>query len=78
MADDNSNPGDPARPDGVRVSSAMCVRCGKPVTPRNRPFCSQRCADLDLGAWLHGNYRVATDEEPDLEPEARLVDKKTD
>lgn len=50
------------RPDGVRVSSAKCVRCGQPVQPRTRPFCSQRCADADLGAWFTGQYRVETNE----------------
>lgn len=61
--------------EAARVSAAKCVRCGKPVSARNRPFCSQRCADLDLGAWLKESYRVATDEEPDLDPEQRPVDK---
>jgi hypothetical protein len=40
-----------------------CVRCGKPVEPRHRPFCSQRCADIDLGMWATGGYRVVTDEQ---------------
>lgn len=44
-----------------------CTYCGKPVAARWRPFCSKRCADLDLGCWLTETYRVATDEEPDLE-----------
>ncbi len=43
-----------------------CPRCGKPSVLRHRPFCSSRCADLDLGAWLNGNYRIpATDEDDD-------------
>ncbi|MBL8628938.1 MAG: DNA gyrase inhibitor YacG [Rhodospirillaceae bacterium] len=54
----------PTRPDGVRVSAPKCVRCGKAVEARYRPFCSQRCADMDLGAWATGAYRVATDEGP--------------
>jgi hypothetical protein len=41
-----------------------CVRCGRPVEARFRPFCSQRCADIDLGMWASGGYRVSTDEEP--------------
>ncbi|MDX2145004.1 MAG: DNA gyrase inhibitor YacG [Rhodospirillaceae bacterium] len=40
-----------------------CVRCGKPVEPRHRPFCSQRCADIDLGMWATGGYRIATDDQ---------------
>ena len=62
---DDLPPDDPSkRPDGVRVSSAKCVRCGQPVQPRTRPFCSQRCADADLGAWFTGRYRVETNEKP--------------
>ncbi|MBL8644287.1 MAG: DNA gyrase inhibitor YacG [Rhodospirillaceae bacterium] len=53
-----------ARPDGVRVTAPKCVRCGKPVEARHRPFCSQRCADIDLGAWVTGAYRVATEDAP--------------
>ncbi|HEX5320422.1 MAG TPA: DNA gyrase inhibitor YacG [Stellaceae bacterium] len=42
-----------------------CPRCGKPAAPRHRPFCSARCRDLDLGAWLNGNYRIAADDPDD-------------
>ena len=36
----------------VRVGAAKCARCDNPVQPRTRPFCSQRCADLDLAGFL--------------------------
>ena len=39
--------------------------CGKPPTPQNRPFCSTRCARIDLGRWLKGNYRIPTEEAPE-------------
>ena len=52
------------RPPGVRVSAAKCVRCAEPVQPRFRPFCSKRCADIDLGSWFGERYRVATEEAP--------------
>jgi len=42
-----------------------CPICGKPAAPQCRPFCSPRCAQIDLGRWLNGNYRVETDEGPD-------------
>jgi endogenous inhibitor of DNA gyrase (YacG/DUF329 family) len=45
------------------TSHRPCPICGKPSTPQNRPFCSTRCAQIDLGRWLKGNYRIATDEE---------------
>lgn len=35
-----------------------CPLCGRPVAPRYRPFCSKRCADLDLGRWLKGSYAI--------------------
>ena len=39
--------------------STSCPICGKPAeTPRTRPFCSQRCADVDLGRWFSGAYAV--------------------
>lgn len=40
----------------------MCVRCRKePQAPGLRPFCSDRCRLLDLGAWLTESYRVEGD-----------------
>jgi endogenous inhibitor of DNA gyrase (YacG/DUF329 family) len=44
-------------------SLRRCPICGKPSAPQNRPFCSARCARIDLGRWLKGSYRIATDEE---------------
>jgi len=38
--------------------SAPCPICGKPPSPKARPFCSPRCADIDLGRWVTGQYRV--------------------
>jgi endogenous inhibitor of DNA gyrase (YacG/DUF329 family) len=42
-----------------------CPVCRKPAVAAYRPFCSRRCADVDLGRWLTGSYRVPTDEAPD-------------
>jgi endogenous inhibitor of DNA gyrase (YacG/DUF329 family) len=36
-----------------------CPICGKPADPTLAPFCSRRCADVDLGRWFMGVYRVA-------------------
>lgn len=57
---------DEKRPPGVRVTAAKCVRCEKPVVARFRPFCSQRCSELDLAGWLTGQYRIPTEEAPDM------------
>jgi uncharacterized protein len=35
-----------------------CPICGKPAAERYRPFCSRRCADVDLNRWLSGVYSV--------------------
>lgn len=52
--------------DDSRILPARrCPICGKPATARHRPFCSGRCAQIDLGRWLKGNYRVETDETPE-------------
>lgn len=45
-------------------TEAKCALCGKPADPKYRPFCSRRCADVDLGRWLKEGYRVETDEAP--------------
>lgn len=47
-----------------------CPVCGQPESNENRPFCSRRCADVDLGRWLTGQYRVpGAPVEPDDDPE---------
>lgn len=35
-----------------------CPICEKPSDPAYRPFCSRRCADVDLGRWLSGSYSL--------------------
>lgn len=43
-----------------------CPICHKDSDPRYRPFCSRRCADVDLGRWLTGAYVIpAKDAEPE-------------
>jgi uncharacterized protein len=45
----------------------LCPICGKPTVEALRPFCSRRCADVDLNRWLSGAYVIAVteDEEED-------------
>ena len=48
-----------------------CPVCGKAVAAAYRPFCSRRCADVDLGRWLNESYRVpatSTDPEDEAQP----------
>ena len=47
-----------------------CAICGKPQDGRFSPFCSKRCADVDLGRWFSGRYAIAAEEESEPE-EAR-------
>jgi endogenous inhibitor of DNA gyrase (YacG/DUF329 family) len=49
-----------------------CPICGKPREARYRPFCSRRCADVDLGRWVTGSYALpgpplGAGEDPDAE-----------
>lgn len=42
-----------------------CPICGKPAVEEFKPFCSRRCADVDLNRWLTGAYVIsARDDEP--------------
>jgi uncharacterized protein len=45
-------------------ASRPCPICGKPSVPQYRSFCSPRCAQIDLGRWLKGNYRIPTEDAP--------------
>ena len=40
------------------MTAAKCPICGKPVEAEYRPFCSRRCADVDLQRWFTGRYAV--------------------
>ena len=52
--------------------TAACPICGKPTATEFRPFCSRRCADLDLHKWLSGRYAIpaAEGDEEDETPDA--------
>lgn len=43
----------PAAPKG------RCPTCRKPTVKEHRPFCSKRCADIDLARWLGGTFVIA-------------------
>ena len=59
----------PKNPTVIPLKRRSCPMCGRPAVARFRPFCSRRCADLDLGHWLNEDYRVPSDEEFDPEEE---------
>ena len=70
MAQDDDRRSDPKVADSSERKA--CVICGKPRDPRYAPFCSKRCADVDLGRWLKGTYVIpgGPASEPNSEDEA--------
>ena len=44
-----------------------CPICGEETRRDWRPFCSRRCADVDLGRWLKGSYAVPSEREEESE-----------
>lgn len=42
-----------------------CPICSKPAVEKFRPFCSRRCANVDLNRWLSGVYAVPVKDEED-------------
>lgn len=59
---DHDHPG-----DGGRAAGPRCPICKAPVVAQHKPFCSKRCADIDLHRWLAGVYTVPTNEKPEDE-----------
>lgn len=61
------------RPSPGRARIVPCPTCGgdSVYAPENpfRPFCSERCKNIDLGAWASESYRVEAKPEPDELPE---------
>ncbi len=72
----------PDKPDDVKAEpgaapdaapfvppGAKCPICRKPTELKYRPFCSKRCADVDLSRWFTGAYAIPAveSEEPDEE-----------
>ena len=60
------------------VTVVDCPTCGNKVewaeVNKFRPFCSERCKQMDLGAWASEDFRVASEAPPDDQPfgDARL------
>ena len=49
------------------MKSLKCPLCGNKTKKECRPFCSTRCAHIDLGNWLNEDYRVPVIEYNDLD-----------
>jgi endogenous inhibitor of DNA gyrase (YacG/DUF329 family) len=55
-----------------------CPICAKPVEPVFRPFCSKRCADVDLNRWLVGTYAIPTNESEEDEAAPPMRDPESE
>jgi len=51
----------------VSFKSTKCPKCKSNSIFEYRPFCSNRCANLDLGNWLNESYSIQSDEQNDLD-----------
>ena len=52
------------------MSKSACPLCGHPTDPAHKPFCSRRCHDRDLLAWLGDGYAV-----PGRSDDAEMLDR---
>jgi endogenous inhibitor of DNA gyrase (YacG/DUF329 family) len=48
-----------------KIPAPLCPICRRPMDEAFRPFCSKRCADIDLNRWLSGVYAVPVKDEED-------------
>jgi endogenous inhibitor of DNA gyrase (YacG/DUF329 family) len=55
--------------DETAADRRKCPICGQPVVKEFKPFCSKRCADIDLHRWLTGAYAIPAVENDDDTPE---------
>jgi len=59
---------------GAAPDLGKCAICGRPATPEYRPFCTRRCADIDLGRWLRGSYAIPVKPGEDDEEDGGIPD----
>lgn len=69
MAEASARPDKPPRP---------CAICGKMSVAPYHPFCSKRCADIDLSRWFSGVYAVPAEEPREDETEAPPIAPRDD
>ncbi len=59
---DPEPPDDDAKVLPLIRKGGSCPICSAPSMRKFRPFCSRRCAEIDLGRWMKGNYAIPGDE----------------
>ena len=55
----------------MSFKKGICTICDKPQAEAYKPFCSAKCKLIDLGNWIDGDYRLASEEVPS---EAEILD----
>lgn len=63
---------DPAEP------AERCPICKADAQAKWRPFCSKRCADIDLGKWMTGAYALPSEEPVDEDELERALRSEED
>jgi endogenous inhibitor of DNA gyrase (YacG/DUF329 family) len=65
----DAGPGKGGAKQDLKGGEKPCPICGKPATDASRPFCSERCRDVDLNRWLSNSYAIPgrNDEDDDAE-----------
>ena len=55
----------------AKAASAPCPICNRALADGSpAPFCSQRCADVDLGRWVTGAYEISAGASSEDDPES--------
>ncbi|MBR9653081.1 DNA gyrase inhibitor YacG [Thalassovita aquimarina] len=53
-----------------------CPICSEKTDPKFRPFCSKRCADIDLGRWMSGKYAIPSEDPEDIEEAFEEIERQ--
>ena len=53
-----------------------CPICERNTEVQFRPFCSKRCADVDLGRWVNGSYAVPSQDPEDIDATLEAVEQQ--
>ena len=62
------------------LQDTFCPVCHKPAVRHYLPFCSKRCADVDLNRWFNGVYSLPMDEQDDEDTQvlSEIAKEETD
>ena len=61
----DAGPGKAKAKAKAKGSSKRCPICGKAATEASKPFCSERCRDVDLNRWLSDSYAIPATKDDD-------------